>query len=63
MDDGDIKVSAQLENIYSYYEALSVRADTLTGNLQFNIDVSGNIVAENGLGFMVMGALPKATPL
>ncbi|MBF2011294.1 autotransporter adhesin YapJ, partial [Yersinia pestis] len=55
MDDGDIKVSAQLENIYSYYEALSVRADTLTGNLQFNIDVSGNIVAENGLGFMVMG--------
>ncbi|SUP85818.1 autotransporter protein [Yersinia pseudotuberculosis] len=54
-DGGDINVSARLNNLYSRYEGVIVNASTLTGNMQLNFDVSGDIVNEMGAGMRVWG--------
>lgn len=55
VEEDDIGASIKLNNIYSYYEALSLSANTLNGDMQFDLDISGDIVNEYGTGILMMG--------
>ncbi|WP_049601853.1 beta strand repeat-containing protein, partial [Yersinia similis] len=55
VEGGDSGASIKLNNIYSYYEALSLSANTVNGDMRFDLDISGDIVNEYGTGILMMG--------
>ncbi|WP_054877578.1 autotransporter outer membrane beta-barrel domain-containing protein [Yersinia wautersii] len=54
-EEGNIETAIKLNDVYSLYNALNINGHNQTGNILFDLDVSGTITSENGTGIKVMG--------